>query len=73
MITTAIVVIVAALAFWFIFRLTIGSIESLGTRISPFYPFDRVVQKGNMWSQLFYLIIIVGLGVFLFVLIKIYG
>ena len=59
--TIALIVLVSIVVIAIAYKLTIGSIESLGTSISTFYPFDVKVKRTGAWSTIFYLLVIVGL------------
>ncbi len=56
--TFIIIAVVAILLFWFVFKITIGSIEGLGFKLNTFYPFNLIVKRPTMWSTLFYLMVI---------------
>jgi hypothetical protein len=55
------IILVSILVIGLVYKLTVGSIEHLGTSISSFYPFDVKVKRTGAWSTIFYLLIVVGL------------
>lgn len=59
--TFLIIALISLLVVFGAYKLTVGSIERLGTEVGTFYPFDVRVRKTNVWSTLVYLLIIVAL------------
>jgi len=65
-----VMVVIAAIVFFLVFKFTIGSIESLGTKISLFYPFEVRVQKPNTWTTVVFIIITAALTLLVILLSK---
>lgn len=50
--------VIAGALFLVVFKLTIGSIESLGVGMTTYYPFEVRVRKPNLWSSLFFVVVV---------------
>ncbi|MBX4205809.1 hypothetical protein KW795_01285 [Candidatus Microgenomates bacterium] len=52
-------IIIFGILFFFIsVKLTLSSLEKMGSRIGDFYPFSVIVKRPNIWSTVFYIVVI---------------